>query len=623
MRTQTFSKRHGGALLLAGIVWLASTGAAEASDLRIQQPRRGAIVSGDVAIVLSLSDRTDWCAAFIDGQLLAKSSPGVVSPYTLTWNSRLAIPTWHTISAKTYNRRGRLLAERSVVVSVSRSTVSSPTRSLTPTRTATRTRDTDRTPTRTSTASRTPTRTATVTKTATVTRTATRTRTPTPAASVTPTRTSTMTATPTATPTATAVGTTFYVSPSGSDSNSGLSRTAPWRTIQHAASSLPPGDVAIVMAGTYAERVLVSRSENAGAPITLQADSGAKVITRGFEVRADHVTIAGFEITNQATTEPAGYGVYVAGASNLISGNYLHDLYFEGIMVSGEGNPNSATTAQNLISKNVVVRAAMAGIHLEGQRNTAVGNDISATRQYPSGGPRRSGADADGIRFFGSGHAIRSNHIHDIPYGAAENPDPHVDCFQTWGPASSIMIERNFCVWSSTSASTDNEASSLESLSGASSQISYRSNVFVNMRQGINASDISGLAVLNNTWDNILEEAVILNSSPNASIINNIFYDVGSGSDSYACIDSGSQSGISIASNDHFMSQGSPGNYCSSAPYSSQDPLFADATGMDFHLQKTSSLIDRGTTMSTVPNDYDGVVRPQGAGYDMGAFEYH
>jgi hypothetical protein len=41
----------------------------------------------------------------------------------------------------------------------------------------------------------------------------------------------------------------------------------------------------------------------------------------------------------------------------------------------------------------------------------------------------------------------------------------------------------------------------------------------------------------------------------------------------------------------------------------------------DFHLQSTSPAIDKGTTISTIGTDFDGNVRPQGAAFDIGAFE--
>src|SRR5207244_3853759 len=48
---------------------------------------------------------------------------------------------------------------------------------------------------------------------------------------------------------------------------------------------------------------------------------------------------------------------------------------------------------------------------------------------------------------------------------------------------------------------------------------------------------------------------------------------------------------------------------------------FVNLAAGDFHLQSGSPLIDKGTTLAQVTNDYDGVSRPQGAGYDFGAFE--
>jgi hypothetical protein len=46
----------------------------------------------------------------------------------------------------------------------------------------------------------------------------------------------------------------------------------------------------------------------------------------------------------------------------------------------------------------------------------------------------------------------------------------------------------------------------------------------------------------------------------------------------------------------------------------------ADPT--DAHLQLGSPAIDAGVALKEVPTDFDGVARPQGAAYDLGAFEY-
>ena len=52
------------------------------------------------------------------------------------------------------------------------------------------------------------------------------------------------------------------------------------------------------------------------------------------------------------------------------------------------------------------------------------------------------------------------------------------------------------------------------------------------------------------------------------------------------------------------------------------NPQFVNLATKNFHLQPASPLIDKGTTLSQVANDYDGVARPQGSAYDIGAFEY-
>ena len=52
------------------------------------------------------------------------------------------------------------------------------------------------------------------------------------------------------------------------------------------------------------------------------------------------------------------------------------------------------------------------------------------------------------------------------------------------------------------------------------------------------------------------------------------------------------------------------------------DPLFTDAANGDYSLTAGSSCIDAGTADGAPDTDILGIARPQGSGYDMGAYEY-
>lgn len=54
----------------------------------------------------------------------------------------------------------------------------------------------------------------------------------------------------------------------------------------------------------------------------------------------------------------------------------------------------------------------------------------------------------------------------------------------------------------------------------------------------------------------------------------------------------------------------------------SEDPLFVDPYKPDFHLQAASPCIDAGTSEGAPDTDIEGKRRPQGEGYDMGAYEF-
>lgn len=53
-----------------------------------------------------------------------------------------------------------------------------------------------------------------------------------------------------------------------------------------------------------------------------------------------------------------------------------------------------------------------------------------------------------------------------------------------------------------------------------------------------------------------------------------------------------------------------------------QDPLFVDPANYDFHLKANSPAVDSGIASASPGIDIEGRTRPQGAGFDLGAYEY-
>ena len=418
---------------------------------------------------------------------------------------------------------------------------------------------------------------------------------------------------------------TYYVNAtSGNDSNVGTSRDAPLKTIQKAADKSAPGDKYIVLPGSYNERVRITRSGASGQPIVYQAE-GSSVITQGFTIDASYIHIVGFEITDTIDSATDGTGVTVNGSFCEVKSNYIHDTTRVGILLYYASSRDSSNVSNCIVSGNRIYRAGRAGIEINGRNQLVENNDISHTLQYPTKWVNYgSGMDADGILFHGSGHTIRKNRIHDILMSDPENKDPHIDCFQTWGPAYNIVFEQNFC-----DNPTDEMQGFMISKAEAPVQnLTVKNNIIKAFRL-LNVWDCENIIIVNNSFKSELSYqgasgyGIELHNSPNSKVKNNLFYDVGRHSYPYLYKDSASEAGLDAGYNCHYMSDGTPPV---GSPRSRDlwqvDPKLVNISTNDFHLQSGSPLINVGATLSEVLNDYDGNPRPQGKGYSIGAFEF-
>ena len=446
---------------------------------------------------------------------------------------------------------------------------------------------------------------------------------------------------------------TYYVSTTGSDTSSGT-QAAPWKTIQKAANTMVAGETAIVQAGDYSsERVSVTKSGSSGAPITYQA-SGI-VIMKGFKIIANYVTVKDFEIANTdyVRWQPSiGSGVYIKGNNVVIDSNYIHDSSLNGITLYGSPDTNSTTITHDCIMRNnKVYRNEMVGIEVHGRNNLIEGNEVWNTLQcHPAlvavegpGCPGYSAVgslDADGMRFFGAGDIFRNNYIHDIKYDGSLVVNAHIDCWQTWAGtynevASNIIFEQNFCDNLQSQASNENGHGFM--LAGGANNIYIKNNI-IRAYGGINTGGTGNanyLYIYNNLWINNLAftqfypMAVGLENVPNAVVKNNIFYN----QPYHTIYSSGTVTSQDIDYNLAYNSDGSTPDCFRVVSFSCKspapvhdlwkvDPKFVNPNAGDYHLSAGSPAIDAGVVISSVTNDYAGSSRPQGAGYDIGAFEY-
>jgi parallel beta-helix repeat protein len=431
----------------------------------------------------------------------------------------------------------------------------------------------------------------------------------------------------------------FYVSASnGNDSNSG-SASSPWRSISKAAGTVRAGATVIVRAGAYNERVQIAQSGRPGSLITYSAEG--TVTMEGFTINSSYVKVIGFEIVNSRSESPDSAGLFIRGARNHILNCYIHDILNDaGIMISG-----GAGTNNNLVENNKITRARMAGVHVEGKDNIVQGNDISHILKDPPGSVPKGGADADGIRFFGAGNVIRSNYVHDVHLSDVGNQtNPHSDAFQTWGPVSNITIENNVILWTDDGRSgqmpgVNPQWAMIEAGPGSVvSNVVFRNNIFMhtttrfgpmNIDDGLGGF-IKDVSIVNNTFVRLNgpgigggSYCISLNNShgrlTNVTIQNNMFYDCGGREESYVTANSLVPN---IGYNGVYVTRGrTPAGGPNPHDIWMIDPRFVNFAARDFHLQTGSPLIDTGAAQSVAPRDKDGVARPQGRGYDIGAYE--
>ncbi|HEY2387122.1 MAG TPA: DUF1565 domain-containing protein [Candidatus Binatia bacterium] len=160
--------------------------------------------------------------------------------------------------------------------------------------------------------------------------------------------------------------TTYEVSTSGSDTNTGKAGS-PLRTIQKAANLVAPGDTVLVDPGTYNERISITRSGSAAAPIVFKSanPSGQPVVIDGTGTAGSNFT-AVVNITDASYLQFMGltvrnspnWGVHISGSATHIE---LNTLDVSGCNQNGVFIETSTTAPNFTIVHNSKVHDNQAG----------------------------------------------------------------------------------------------------------------------------------------------------------------------------------------------------------------------------------------------------------------------
>jgi len=266
-----------------------------------------------------------------------------------------------------------------------------------------------------------------------------------------------------------------------------------------------------------------------------------------------------------------------------------------------DGQNNSSATVVHISTNYVRVE----GFEMKGSNHYGVdpstgthdiqiaGNNIHDVGRYCES----SGIGLSAIDAYSDNLIIEGNWVHDIGrFAAGEN-----GC----QPGNDYWMNHDHGVYN-----------------GQGTNVIIRNNVFYNITRGWGiqryGSSVDQLYIVNNTFafpnPNRDGQIILAASTTNLVIENNIFYLPGQNIGI-----SGTVSGALI---DHNLSTGAVGGGGIGSNIENTDPIFVNPSALDFRLQASSPAINAGIALSIVLNDFFGTPRPQGAGYDIGAYEF-
>jgi hypothetical protein len=355
-------------------------------------------------------------------------------------------------------------------------------------------------------------------------------------------------------------GATYYVATTGSDTNSGA-QNAPFRHLSKAAAvAQQPGDMVIVMDGTYdnegviAPNYVVNLYYNgtAGSPITFRAQNRGGAILDSMNTSTTtscNGASAYFNLHNAAYVVIQGFVIQRGCDEGIHSNDSAHDITIKWNEI------------RNIANRTVTDQIGRDGIYL------------NATE-------RNFTFDGNSFHDIGRTSGTTQLHFDHGIYSHADNVTIINNIFYNMNRGWSIQLADGASNWL-----VANNTFAFGNANGEAGQIMFwGSNTGIDIRNNIFYRP--------NSYAMTRYAATI-----SCSFDHNMIYGVsGVMSDTTGCSVGANQIGA--------------------------DPKFVNPSSYDFHLQSGSPAIDSGMTLAAVTTDIDGTARPQGTAFDLGAREY-
>lgn len=466
-------------------------------------------------------------------------------------------------------------------------------------------------------------------------------------------------------------GATYYVAPWGDDDSLGTF-TAPWRTINKSATTMVAGDSVLIRGGIYEESINPANSGTVGAPITYANYSGEEVVVEGGEEITGWTQESGNRYYApvyftpsprfSSSRDPAGNlgGLVLQDGAKM---RYAMSPGFAEVDSPGEYYMNDSAgmgppytlyvyvrdlgSGYDPNNYQMIIGCRRKGFDLDGGEDYQAVNGL-IFRDYNDNAIHSIGSDycefknltlysnfitgiyltsysrnctIEQCRFWDNGHGgielARSDRTTvkrctftaiDLGDGLGGN-GAHMWLGPVSLDADSCIIENNIGF----GTGSDYLFGPFLAVRGSSTMVRHNSALYFGMA-GIAMLDGGNNTVINNAIDCNVGIACI-------NVFSNAVADSGhyiEFNDLYAAdpVAKYRWDGVSYDNLADWEAASGQSNNIDSVPG------FAEPDSEDLHLLGGSACIDAATPVNASPEDHDGNPRPQGDGYDMGAFEY-